>query len=212
MNLLAHSLLGFGDEELIAGQICGDLVRGTLLTQFPRGIETGIRLHRHLDAFTDSNQDLKSARLQMHGVPLRFTGIVVDVLFDHFMAMHWSRLGDGTLAEHASYVHHALVQHHRFLPARLRHFMPVLHSERILERNVELASIEQTLARLSRRSVHFAPLAMDVARLGSLSEQLQEVFESFYPESRAAARTYVEASLGRSGTALREQDHPEQVQ
>ncbi|NND91050.1 MAG: polyphosphate kinase 1 [Granulosicoccus sp.] len=203
MNFLAHSLLGFDDDELIAGQICGDFVRGSTLSHFPVGLETGIRLHRHLDAYTDSHPGLVAARAELEGVSQRFAGIIIDVLFDHFLAQHWSRFSAQSLPAHASTVHAALDIHRRFLPDLLQRFMPVFSRERILERNTELPAIEQTLARLSRRSPRFAPLAIDGAHLLTLREQLQEPFESFYPDLLGAARAYLD---------LREQSHPQQAE
>ncbi|ASJ72224.1 ACP phosphodiesterase [Granulosicoccus antarcticus] len=195
MNFLAHTLLGFENADLIAGQVCGDFVRGSQLQHFPAGVEAGIRLHRHLDVFTDSHPALQAARGQMNDVPYRFSGIVIDVLFDHFLARQWSRFSQLSLSGHASSVHAALALHEPLLPPRLLRFMTVLESERILERNVDLSAIKQTLARLSRRSERFAPLAIDVEHLSRLVDHLQGPFESFHPDLQVAARRYLEVSF-----------------
>ncbi|MGQ7843918.1 acyl carrier protein phosphodiesterase [Granulosicoccus sp. 3-233] len=191
MNFLAHSLMGFDEAELIAGQICGDFVRGNELSRFPGRVETGIRLHRYLDRFTDTHPALQQARAGIDSVSYRFSGIVIDVMFDHFLACQWSRYSAHTLAAHADIVHAALADNHAHLPERLQRFTQVLLSERILESNVELASIELTLARLSQRSPRFASLAMAEAELEPLRDQLQKPFESFYPDLLDAARSYL---------------------
>lgn len=192
MNFLAHSLLGFDDAELIAGQICGDFVRGSQLSQFPSRVETGIRLHRHLDRFTDTHPGLQEVRTTIDSVSYRFSGIVIDVLFDHFLARNWSRFSEHSLRDHADIVHAALAEHHEHLPERLQRFTQLLLRERILENNVDLSAIELTLARLSRRSARFAPLAIGESQLESLRYQLQEPFESFYPDLLDAARAYLD--------------------
>ncbi len=194
MNFLAHTLLGFEDVDLITGQVCGDFVRGTELHRFPVNVEAGIRLHRHLDVYTDSHPALQEARALMTEVPYRFSGIVIDVMFDHFLAQEWPRFSPLTLARHASTVHAALAVHEPILPERLQRFMTVLQRERILERNVDLSALEQTLARLSRRSERFAPLAIDVSHLSQLQHQLRSPFESFHPDLHVAARRYLEMS------------------
>ena len=71
--------------------------------------------------------------------------------------------------------------------------MTVLQSERILERNVDLSALAQTLARLSRRSERFAPLAIEVSQLSHLRHQLRSPFESFHPDLYKAARRYLES-------------------
>jgi len=100
MNFLAHSLMGFDDDALIAGQFCGDFVRGRDLSQFPEAVERGIRMHRFLDIYTDSFPALQAARADIQQLPRRFSGIVVDVLFDHYLARNWKAVSDITLSEH----------------------------------------------------------------------------------------------------------------
>ena len=194
MNFLAHTLLGFEDIDLVTGQVCGDFVRGSDLSRFPSGVQAGIRLHRHLDVFTDAHPALQEARATMKEVPYRFSGIVVDVMFDHFLAREWSRFSPHTLSRHASSVHSALARHQPILPERLQRFMTVLQRERILERNVDLSALKQTLGRLSARSARFAPLAIDVPHLSRLQRQLQSPFESFHPDLLTAARRYLEGA------------------
>lgn len=203
MNFLAHTLLGFENTDLITGQVCGDFVRGSALAHLPAGVEVGIRLHRHLDVFTDSHPVLQAARAELKSVPFRFSGIVIDVLFDHFLARQWSRFSPLSLSGHANSVHAALEHHESILPPKMLRFMTVLQNERILERNIELPAIRQTLARLSRRSERFAPLAIDLEQLARLRDHLQTPFEAFHPDLQAAAQRYLEVS-GDSHIVLKE--------
>jgi acyl carrier protein phosphodiesterase len=126
MNFLAHSLLGFDDSALIAGQFCGDFVRGRDLSHFPEQVARGIRLHRHLDVYTDSFPRLLSVRQEMTGVPRRFVGIIVDVLFDHHLASHWHKYSDLALSEHAGNIHGSLTEHEGVFPESLKKFMVAL--------------------------------------------------------------------------------------
>jgi len=191
MNFLAHSLLGFDDSALIAGQFCGDFVRGSQLSDYPAGIERGIRLHRRLDVFTDTSPALQPARQHMPGIPRRFAGIVIDVLFDHYLATRWEQFSDQSLAAHAAYVHGALREHEAVLPDALLRFMSALEEHDILARNTDIAAVELTLARLSRRSPRFGALALSQAQLLPLSDQLQTPFDTFYPRLHETAVTYL---------------------
>lgn len=191
MNFLAHSLLGFDDSALIAGQFCGDFVRGRDLSHLPQPIVRGIRLHRHLDVYTDSFPGLLSARQEMTGVPRRFVGIIVDVLFDHYLASHWHKYSDLALSEHAANTQSALIAHEEVFPDSLRKFMVALQEHAILENNIHLSSIELTLKRLSRRSSKFAALAVSQEQLIPWRDLLEDRFEEFYPSLEKAALTYL---------------------
>lgn len=191
MNFLAHSLFGFNNSELIAGQFCGDFVRGSDLSHFPVGVEQGIRLHRYLDRYTDTHQVLNAVRRDMPNVPRRLSGIVMDVMFDHHLARQWSQVSELSLESHEQRVLSALNQHEAHFPVPLKRFMQVLERENILQNNVHLASIELTLARIARRSPKFAALALSVEQLTPLRDTLVNPFNSFYPDLLVAASDYL---------------------
>ena len=54
MNHLAHFLLAPDDDAGRAGTLLGDFIRGTDLSAWPAEVEHAIRLHRRIDAFTDT--------------------------------------------------------------------------------------------------------------------------------------------------------------
>ena len=64
MNYLAHFFLAYPDPELMAGGYLGDFVKGTLKdADFSPGVTLGIKLHRAIDAFTDSHSTVKELSL-----------------------------------------------------------------------------------------------------------------------------------------------------
>jgi len=192
VNFLAHSLFGFTDAALITGQFCGDFVRGSDLSHLPRGIEVGIRLHRRMDAFTDAHEALKPAKVSLGAGRRRVSGIIVDVMFDHWLAVNWSDFSDLGIDQHVEAVHQAVRKHDEYIPAELARFMRFLHNEKVLESNGELAAIALTLGRLSSRSPRFADLAMSVEELALLARILDAPFRRFYPELDAAAAEFLQ--------------------
>ena len=192
MNFLAHSLFGYSDDALITGQFCGDFVRGSKLSHLPRGIEVGIRLHRRMDAFTDAHEALKPAKVTLGAGRRRVSGIIVDVMFDHWLAVNWPDFSDLGIDQHVKAVHQAVRKHDEYIPAELARFMRFLHNEKVLESNGELAAIALTLGRLSSRSPRFASLAMNVEELEPLARTLDAPFRMFYPELDAAASGFLQ--------------------
>jgi len=194
VNFLAHSLFGFHDPELTAGQFCGDFIRGRDLSFLPAGVERGIRLHRHLDRFTDTHTALTPLRQAIPDVPRRLAGIVVDVMFDHYLARRWEQISRVSLDHHASFVVAALGRHAQHFPPSLKRFARLLETENILQNNVHLSSIELTLSRIAGRSNKFAALALNTAQLEPLRKTLIEPFDIFFPDLQQSAMDYLEAS------------------
>lgn len=55
MNYLAHLHLGGQKPQQLLGSLYGDFVKGTLSGNFSAQTAEAIRLHRRIDAFTDSH-------------------------------------------------------------------------------------------------------------------------------------------------------------
>lgn len=182
MNFLAHSLLAHGDPAVVAGQFCGDFVRGkAALVAFPDAVRRGIVIHRKIDVFTDAHAEVVAARRLFTAPYRRFAGILIDVLFDHFLARDWARYSDRDLATHVDEVHAALSQHHQYLPESLRRFSRYLQQESVLMGYQELAGVQASYERLARRSPAFAPIADGLEPVLQQAATLQAHFERFYP-------------------------------
>ena len=178
----------------MAGQFCGDFVRGRDLSRFPGGLERGIRLHRYLDRYTDTHPELIKARHSINEVPLRFSGILIDVMFDHYLALRWDSLNVGSLDRHVQRVHSALEKHQQHFPDSLKRFMLALVQEKILQGNIHLRSIETTLNRISRRSTRYSDLSLSIDQLEPLRDTLVNPFDIFFPDLHHAAQMHFSQS------------------
>ncbi len=185
MNFLAHSLLAFDDDEVMVGQFAGDFVRGRDLSAHPRRVALGIRLHRHVDAFTDRSTWMATLRARFPQSLRRFCGIAIDVGADYHLAAHWSlhtaSLGRGTLAEHALEVDRVLTLYRAQLPPGLDRLAEVMREQQLLERWATREGVEQTLQRLSRRSAAMAPLARCSEQLWALEDELADFVAQLWP-------------------------------
>ena len=81
------------------GGFFGDFVKGRLIGKYPHQIEQGIRLHRHIDSFTDQHQTQKSIKAKLPPRFCRYSGIVADMMCDHFLTQEWRKFYDGNLDE-----------------------------------------------------------------------------------------------------------------
>lgn len=182
MNFLAHTLFAQGNAERIAGQFCGDFIRGSDLSHYPQGIQQGIRRHRRIDAYTDRHPKVKATHDVFEPPVRRFAGIITDVVFDHFLATNWDSYSDIPLEQHVATVHDALNTMHDELPTDLQRFSKFLQREEVLLGNLHFAGVEITLDRLSRRSPRFAPMAHGAAMARLHEPVLLTAFNEFFPE------------------------------
>src|SRR3954467_13425794 len=110
MNFLAHAFLARDDIDLMVGSLMGDFVKGRLDGQYAAPIMRGLILHRRVDTYTDSHPVLVRSRSRISPERRRYAGILVDLFYDHYLAVPWSDYADIPLETSAPHVYAALLE------------------------------------------------------------------------------------------------------
>ncbi|MFP5423378.1 MAG: ACP phosphodiesterase [Gammaproteobacteria bacterium] len=184
MNYLAHLHLGGDAPAQLLGSLYGDFVKGPLAGQWPADIEAAIHLHRRIDVFTDSHPLQAQARARFAIERRRYSGILLDVFFDHCLALNWADYAAEPLPSFAGRVYQVLAAESR-LPERLAHIAPRMAAQDWLGSYREFAVLEQVLAGIDRRLSRPGLLAGGAAELERLYQPLLDDFRQFYPELQA---------------------------
>jgi len=191
VNFLAHLLLSGDEPDWIVGGLLGDFVKGPLKGplkgQYSSGIEAGIRLHRQIDLFTDQHPHIKHCQTFFGPELRRFSGIIVDIGFDHFLAKHWHRFDDRELTEFNSEVLTILNQYRSRVPDNASLFIERMTSHEILLRYRDAEAIPQILKRTGQRLSRPTPLIESGEQFLQQYSRLETVFFEFFPELVAFA-------------------------
>ena len=123
MNFLAHAFLaGPLATDRIGGMI-GDFVKGRL-DPLPPGLgaalAAGVMLHRRIDSFADTHPAFRRSRARVSAERRRVGGIMVDLFYDHFLALHWTRFSAQPLAEFTAHTYRLIGQHPEPMPESFR--------------------------------------------------------------------------------------------
>jgi acyl carrier protein phosphodiesterase len=86
MNYLAHAYLSFGIPAITVGNLISDFVKGKQKFTYPAAIQQGIVLHRAIDTFTDTHAITRQAKAFFREPYGLYSGALVDVVYDHFLA------------------------------------------------------------------------------------------------------------------------------
>jgi len=89
MNFLGHAFLTPDNNDLRFGNFIADGVKGNPVGKYAAGVVDGIILHRKIDAFSDHHASYKALRNILPDSLKRFSGILGDMYFDHFLASRW---------------------------------------------------------------------------------------------------------------------------
>ena len=76
-----------------------DHVKGKQKEKFSPGIQKGIHLHRVIDAYTDEHPASKEAKIFFKPYYRLYSGAIVDIIYDHFLATDEAEFPDNFLYE-----------------------------------------------------------------------------------------------------------------
>lgn len=192
MNYLAHLHLGGDTRAQLLGSLYGDFVKGPLNGQWPADIEAAIRLHRRIDAFTDSHPLQVRARARFPLERRRMAGMLLDLFFDHCLARDWQDYAVQPLQQFTGQVYRVLAAEPA-LPGRLALMAPRMAAQDWLGSYREFAVLEQVIAGMQRRLSRPQLLDGSLVELERLYVPLSDDFRAFYPELMAFAEAELNA-------------------
>ena len=90
MNWLAHVFLSENHIEHQLGNLLTDPLKGKAWDGASERIHRGIMMHKRIDTFTDTHTLVSQSKacLTPRG---HLKGVVLDILYDHFLSLHWDR-------------------------------------------------------------------------------------------------------------------------
>jgi acyl carrier protein phosphodiesterase len=196
--------------DLIAGGLLGDRVKGRLTGgDWPAPLLLGIRLHRRLDAYSNSHASIRASCDRFPPALRRLAPVFVDILADHVLTLEWPRWADVDLDEFARRsCAHALAHADRLDPPSKR-WLAGIDDYRLLARYGSADMVERAFAAVTRRlgRSHLDPAAAAVLRdqLGGFRTD----FASYFPDLVEHARQFIaRAGTGDAPQSLRSPETP----
>jgi acyl carrier protein phosphodiesterase len=195
MNFLAHLYLSGEDSEIIAGNFMGDFVKGReQIKAFKPGIAKGIMLHRAIDMFTDSHPMVARSKARLRNKYRHYSGVIVDVFYDHFLAKNWDKFHAVPLNEYSQYAYRIIRSYKPILPDEAKHMLPYMIQYDWLYNYRTIEGINRALSGMSRRTSfesHMQHAAMDLEKY---YDEFAEEFQLFFPKINAHCQQWMEVN------------------
>jgi acyl carrier protein phosphodiesterase len=184
MNYLAHIYLSGDDEELMVGNFIADAVKGKALNQYSNGIKNGITLHRLIDAYTDSHPLHKASRTKLHERYGHYSGVMIDIFYDHYLAKNWETYSNRTLKEYTEEVYATLNTFRDVLPERISYMLKYMVPQNWLLNYGNLDGIDKVLRGMANRAKFVSGMETGVEELKKYNIEFEDEFTQFFPELR----------------------------
>lgn len=182
MNYLAHFHLAWPDDGLVTGGLEGDYYKGPLRGDLPKAIEAGVKLHRSIDAYTDSHPAVESLRLEFPAPLRRYAGILIDLSFDHYLCAYWPDFADLEQQEFNQRIYKILKSHEQHLSAGSRRMADRLIEHDILTLYQHWETVPASAARVGERFKRHNPFIDIEAPLTRVRPKIEAAFLEFYPD------------------------------
>jgi len=185
MNWLAHVFLSEPDTEFRLGNLLADCLKRHDCAGMPENFRRGMRQHQRIDAFTDTHPVVHRSRSRLKGDYRHARGILIDVFYDHLLAVNWERFCPQRLEAFNSDFYAAVRAYPIALPAEARSAIDYILDDDRLTSYRSMDGIGLALGRLSK---HLSarlnkPIALDrgISDLQASFGDLQSDFLEFFP-------------------------------
>ena len=196
MNFLAHLYLSGQQEEIIVGNFIGDYVKGRTLFYYSDEIKKGIMLHRYIDTFTDSHPITKQSRLRIQDEYHKYSGIIIDIFYDYFLASEWNNFHPVELDKFIENVYSILKKYYYDFPQGIKNWFPNFIRNNWLQSYSTIEGIERILHRMSSRTSlpEYTDYAIGVLR--NNEDAMRDEFHEFFKSIRKYVETEYRINTG----------------
>lgn len=164
-----------------------DGIRGKQFEHFPEDVQKGIILHRFIDTYTDSHDIFRQSTKRLHDKYHHYAGVIVDILYDHFLAKNWEKYSDEKLDRFVNRFYRALHENYPILTERTQDLMPTMIRENWLWSYHSVDGIQHILTQMDRRSKNQSKMQFATQELKEFYSEFESEFGLFFEDIKQQA-------------------------
>jgi len=185
MNYLAHIYLSRDHELITIGNFMADGIKGNKYKTYPEDIQKGILLHRQIDSFTDTHKIVKISKRRLNDRYGLYRGVVIDILYDHFLAKNWKDYSEIDLPTYTQNFYASLDRNFDILPDKIQYMSKYLIRDNWLLSYAEKEGIQKVLEGMNRRTKNRSQMDLAINDLEAHYGDFESDFQQFFDELMA---------------------------
>lgn len=155
MNYLAHLFLSGNNDGVILGNLLEDFISGNIENStnsiLPKDVKMGLQLHRTIDTLTDTHKIVKECKEVFYPNFGKYSPIVVDVLFDHFLIKNWLIFTEEDFEIFRKRVYNSLKNYEEIQPEMLKGMIKSMIEHDWLKNYIENWGLEKAFKNLNTK-------------------------------------------------------------
>ncbi len=191
MNYLAHIYLSGENDLLKIGNFMADSVRGKEYLNHPEDIKNGILLHRSIDSFTDFHPIYRKSKHRLHAKYGHYSGVIMDIFYDYFLAHHWSKYHPVPLSIFAQNFYDLLHSNQDLITEKTKAMLPHMIENNWLVSYATKEGLEKILYMMDYRTKHRVAMYEAIVELEMYYIEFESEFYSFFEELQNHCQNYI---------------------
>ena len=179
----------------MVGNLLPDFTKTLQHPDYTPDVLEGIALHRFIDAFTENHPVVKQSKERISSKRRRFSGILIDIFYDHFLALYWETYNTKTLSKSTQHYYYQLTITTVPIPTRLKEAIIRMPKIDLLYKYKTIQGIEHAVNRVSQRIRFENQMHGGVEELENNYEMLEKDFHLFFVTLQKAVKNYKSPSL-----------------
>ena len=188
MNHLAHFFLSGKDEDITIGNFIADFISNKEVDNYTEGVQKGIKLHREIDAFTDTHEVVKQSTKRLHPYHHKYSPVIVDIYYDFLLAKNWDKFTQNTHRDGMSvrdFTHnmYSLLKNRRHdLPPKLMLRLDRMIADDWLMKYTTYEGLNQAFSRIEKYAAFPGNFGNAALHLEMFLADFDKEFKAFFPD------------------------------
>lgn len=191
MNFLAHIYLSGKNDEVKIGNFMADSIKGKKYLKYSKDLQKGIILHRAIDYYTDTHPVFRESTQRLFPVYGHYSGIIIDIFYDHFLAANWKKYSDTPLEQYTLQFYKLLEDNYEVLPVKVKNFLPYMIQDNWLLSYAEIEGIRKVLAGMNRRTGRKSNMHLAIKELQDHYAEFEQEFKDFFKDVMEFSQTKI---------------------
>lgn len=151
--------------------------------------------HRAIDTFTDSHEIVKQSKRRLHDRYGHFKGVIIDILYDHYLAKDWLKYSETPLDIFSQDSYQLLQDNFEILPERTQYLLPFMKEQNWLYHYRTIEGISKILWGMNKRTKGISKMDLAKEDLVNHYQEFQADFKLFFSELKEFSDHYIENNL-----------------
>ncbi len=181
MNYLAHLYFAKPTADSHFGNLLADFGGLRQVSNVSHDVKLGVENHMLVDKFTDQHAIQRTAKALFSNQRRRFAGIILDVLYDHFLIKNWQQFHSDAFTQFKLQSYTLLGENQHLMPKRMAYVIYHMRKNDWFESYRTIEGVGTALDNIAKRLRFENNFVGSEAEIRAHYQQLENLFMTFFP-------------------------------